>query len=225
VKTEEAPIEQEKSRRRFLSPVERISEVLFGLIMTLSITGTMSVVSGGREEVGVTLIAVLGCNIAWGIIDAILYLLGAISENGFQYRLYSAIVDGKDVTRAQAMIEEALPPLITQVLREDEIESIRHRLANLVTEPRTGLITKENLGGAVGVFLLVVVSCFPVILPFLLIQDPLPALRVSNAIAIIMLFVGGYSFGRFSGLPKFATGIVMVVLGVAMVGLTIALGG
>jgi VIT1/CCC1 family predicted Fe2+/Mn2+ transporter len=65
----------------------------------------------------------------------------------------------------------------------------------------------------------------PVILPFLLMKDPLPALRVSNLIAMIMLFSGGYSFARYAGLARITTGIIMVVLGAAMVGLTIALGG
>jgi hypothetical protein len=225
VKTEEASIAQEESRRRFLSPVERISEVLFGLIMTLSITGTMSVVSGGREEVGVTLIAVLGCNIAWGIIDGILYLLGAISENSRGKSLYQMIVHTSDPERALAAIAGALPPTIAKVLHPEEIESIRRRLADLPDESQGRIITREDIGGAIGVFLIVVLSCVPVILPFILMKDPLPALRVSNLIAMIMLFTGGYSFAKYAGLARITTGIVMVVLGAALVGLTIALGG
>ncbi len=222
---EEATNKPEKTRNRFLSPVERISEVLFGLIMTLSITGTMSIVSGGREEVGITLIAVLGCNIAWGIIDGILYLLGAISDNGRGYRLYQMITQRGDPAKAQELIAEALPPMIAKVLIPEEIESVRRRLAELPAGSRGPIITRGDLGGAVGVFLFVVLSCVPVIIPFLLIQNPLPALRVSNGVAIIMLFLGGYSFAKYAGLAKISTGIIMVVLGAAMVGLTIALGG
>ena len=225
MKTEEVPIEQAKSRRRFLSPVERISEVLFGLIMTLSITGTMSVVSGGREEVGVTLIAVLGCNIAWGVIDGILYLLGAISENSRGKSLYKMIVQTTEPEKALAAIAESLPPTIAKVLHPEEIESIHRRLVELPDESQGRIITKEDIGGAVGVFMIVVLSCVPVILPFLVMKDPLPALRVSNLIAMIMLFSGGYSFARYAGLARITTGIIMVVLGAAMVGLTIALGG
>jgi len=60
------------------------------LIMTLSFTGTMSVVSGGRQEVGTTLISVVGCNIAWGVIDAILYLIGAASDAGAGLRFVNS---------------------------------------------------------------------------------------------------------------------------------------
>ncbi len=81
---------QEQTTTRFLNPIERISEVLFGLVMTLSFTGTMSVVAQGREDVRTMLLAVLGCNIAWGIIDGILYLLGAVSERGREYQTAQA---------------------------------------------------------------------------------------------------------------------------------------
>ncbi len=216
---------QEITTYRFLNPVERISEVLFGLVMTLSFTCTMSVVTGGREEVGTTLVAVLGCNIAWGVIDGILYLLAAIAERGRKLRMYTLAMQAGDTEKVQAVIAEALPPLIAKVLAPEEIESIRRRLVNLPDQPRGRMITREDLGGAVGVFAFVVLSCIPVIIPFILVQNPLPALRVSNGIAILMLFVGGYSLAKYAGLAKFTTGVVMVVLGAAMVGLTIALGG
>lgn len=217
--------EEKKKSYRFLSPVERISEAIFGLIMTLSITGTMSVVSGGREGVGTTLVAVLGCNIAWGIIDGILYLLGTISEHGRGYSLYKMIISTKDPGEAQSAIMDALPPAIARVLNAEEIESIHRRLADLPPEPRGRIIKREDLGGAIGVFCFVILSCIPVILPFILIQNPLPALRVSNGVAMAMLFIGGYSFAKYAGLARISTGFLMVVLGGAMVGLTIALGG
>jgi len=208
-----------------LSPVERFSEILFGLIMTLSITGTMSVVSGGREEVRIMWLSVLGCNIAWGIIDAILYLLGIISDRGRGYALYTLVRQTRDPEKARTVIEEVLPPAIAGVLLPEDFENIQKRLAALPDPPRRRVITRPDLLGAVGVFLLVFLSCVPLMIPFLFMHDPLPALRASNAVAIVMLFFGGYSFGRYAGGAKLLTGLEMVVLGVVMVGITIALGG
>jgi hypothetical protein len=54
---------------RVLEPVERISEVLFGLIMAPTITGAVSVVTADHFEIRTMLFAALGCNLAWGIID------------------------------------------------------------------------------------------------------------------------------------------------------------
>ena len=60
--------------KRLLDPIDRVSEVLFGLIMVLTFTGSLSVAESGREDVRTMLIGALGCNIAWGVIDAMLYL-------------------------------------------------------------------------------------------------------------------------------------------------------
>lgn len=208
-----------------LSPVERFSEILFGLIMTLSITGTVSVVKGGREEVGTILLGVVGCNIAWGIIDAVLYLLGTVSEHGREYRLYTLVQQTRDPEKTRAAIVEVLPPQIAAVLLPEDFDTIRQRLANLPERPRRQVMTVQDLAGAAGVFLLVVLSCVPLIVPFFFIVDPLPALRVSNAVAILMLFVGGYFLAKYARLPKILTGTVMVVVGALMVGITVALGG
>ncbi len=58
-----------------LSPVDRVSGVIFGLIMALTFTGTLSVATADRNEVRSMLIGALGCNTAWGLVDAVMYLL------------------------------------------------------------------------------------------------------------------------------------------------------
>jgi Ca2+/H+ antiporter len=68
-------------------------------------------------------------------------------------------------------------------------------------------------------------SMFPVVIPFIVMRDPVPALRVSNAIAVFLLFVAGYAFGRITGRSPAWVGAAMIVLGSILVGITIALGG
>src|SRR5262245_28378312 len=65
-----------ESSKRPLEPIDRISEVLFGLIMVLTFTGSLSVAEAGHEDIRTMLIGALGCNLAWGVIDGILYLMG-----------------------------------------------------------------------------------------------------------------------------------------------------
>ena len=67
-----------KVSNRFLDPIDRISEVFFGLIMVLTSTGTLSVLTAGRVEVKTMIMGALGCNLAWGIIDAGMYLMGSL---------------------------------------------------------------------------------------------------------------------------------------------------
>jgi VIT1/CCC1 family predicted Fe2+/Mn2+ transporter len=82
-----------------------------------------------------------------------------------------------------------------------------------------------DYGAALGVLLLVFLSTFPVVLPFVFMNDLAQSLRVSNAVAILMLFLTGYTYGKFAGGRPWRVGLVMVVIGIAMVALTIALGG
>jgi VIT1/CCC1 family predicted Fe2+/Mn2+ transporter len=59
----------------------------------------------------------------------------------------------------------------------------------------------------------------------MLIGDAATALRVSNLVAVVLLFLSGYAFGRTSGYYPWGVGCAMVVLGAVLVGLTIVLGG
>jgi VIT1/CCC1 family predicted Fe2+/Mn2+ transporter len=97
-----------------------------------------------------------------------------------------------------------------------------NRLPDLPSRPR---LRKDDWLGAVGVFLIVVLATFPVAIPFAVISDARLALRVSNTIAIVMLFLAGYAFGRHSGHRPLAMGLAMVFLGSFMVAITISLGG
>jgi VIT1/CCC1 family predicted Fe2+/Mn2+ transporter len=126
---------------------------------------------------------------------------------------------------ARAIIVSALPPVVAGVMSPPEIEHLRVRLAGLPAPPRRARLTAVDLKGALGVFLLVFCSTFPVAVPFLIVADPAFALRVSNGVAVTMLFLGGVSLGRFSGLPRLGLGMAMAGLGAGLVALTIVLGG
>ncbi len=83
----------------------------------------------------------------------------------------------------------------------------------------------DDLRGALAVFLIVVMSTVPVILPFIFLQDLSIAMRISNAIAVAMLALIGFAYGRASGISAWWMSGSMVLLGCVLVGLTLALGG
>ena len=208
-----------------LEPVDRVSEVLFGLIMVLTITGTLRVADAGRDDVRSMFFAALGCNLAWGIIDAVFYLLEVGARRGEDRSALRAVRHAKEPAVAQAIIRDALPPLIAALLAPDELERLRQRLVALPEPPAVVRLTSRDWLGAFAIFLLVFLATFPVVIPFLLISDPRTAHHMSNGVAISMLFAAGYALGRVSGRPPLRIGLAMVVIGAALVGLTIALGG
>ena len=211
--------------QRVLDPVERTSEVLFGLIMVLTFTGSLSIAGAGREDVRAMLIGALGCNLAWGIIDAILYLMACLAEKGRNLAVFKAVREAANPAQAQHLIADALPPLVASLMEPATLEAIRQGLLGLPDAPPRARLRKDDWLGGVGVFLLVFLSTFPVVIPFLVMHDAVRALRVSNFIAIVMLFATGYTYGRVTGYRPAWVGASMVVLGAILASLTIALGG
>jgi VIT1/CCC1 family predicted Fe2+/Mn2+ transporter len=210
---------------RVLSPIDRLSEILFGLIMVLTFTGSLSIAQAGRNEVRTMLIGAFGCNIAWGIIDAVLFLMAALAARSESLRAWLAVRRSANLEAGRQAVVHAMPLVIASALTREELESLRGRLHALPDPPHRSHLDRSTWLGALGVFLLVVVTTFPVTLPFFLIRDSVLALRVSNAIAITLLFVAGFMFGRLAGYKPWIVGIFTVVIGAALVGITMALGG
>jgi hypothetical protein len=210
--------------RGFLDPMDRISEVLFGVIMVLTFTGALSVATADRLEVREMLVGALGCNLAWGVIDAGLYLMGRLQERGRTIHTFRAVRDSTDEAAARQIVAESLPAVLVTALPSSELEVMRLAVRNM-PEPPLPRLTMTDIGGAVAVFLLVFLVTLPLVMPFLFIGEPRLALRVSNGVAVALLFLSGYVFGQRAGLRPWASGLAMVVVGILLVGLTIALGG
>lgn len=211
--------------RGLLDPIDRISEVLFGLIMVLTSTSTLSVATAGRAEIGTMIMAALGCNLAWGIIDAALYLLGCLDERGRNLLMLRAVRRTASPEEARRLMADELPESLAPVLSQSEADSLRQKLLQFPEPPRGPSLTADDALRGAAICLWVFASTFPVVVPFLFIGEVQPALRLSNAIAIGMLFVCGHAFARCTGLRPWLTGLVMVAIGCAMVGVAVLLGG
>jgi hypothetical protein len=225
--TTELPVHEAgaRSARRLLDPVDRVSEVLFGLIMVLTFTGALSVAEAGREDVRAMLVGALGCNLAWGTIDAIFYLMGSLAEKSRGLAAWRAVRGAADPLEARRAIEDALPSVIGSVLRAAEYDALQRRLKEL-PEPERARLGREDWLGALAVLLLVFLSTFPVVIPFIVMRSAVPALRVSNAVAIAMLFGAGFAYGRVVGSRRpWLPGVAMVLLGTLLAALAMALGG
>jgi VIT1/CCC1 family predicted Fe2+/Mn2+ transporter len=207
-----------------LSPVDRVSGVIFGLIMALTFTGALSAATADRDEVRSMLIGALGCNTAWGLVDAVMYLLAIAAERGRSLAILKEVRTRSNLLRARALILDALPPVIASTMEPADVDAIRNRLKRLPLPARAGLTAADFLG-ALGVFLLVFLATLPVALPFAFIDHTHLALRVSNGIALLMLFAGGFYLGRHGGRHPWWSGLVMLTLGAGLVLATIALGG
>jgi VIT1/CCC1 family predicted Fe2+/Mn2+ transporter len=218
-------IAAESHREPVLNPVDRVSEMLFGLYMALTFVGAVSVADSGRTEVRELLAAALGCNLAWGLVDAVMYLVRTITDRGRSLTLVRSVRAATDTETARALIKGSLSKPLAGVMTDTEIESIRQRVVALPSPPERPKLKSEDLLAALAVFLLVVAATFPVAIPFLIIDDIGLAKTLSRAIALVMLFFGGLALGRYAGYGSWKTGLMMAGLGAAVVTAVIALGG
>ena len=214
-----------KSFRHVLAPVERASEILFGLIMLLTLTNSLDVAQAGREGVRTMLLGALGCNVAWGIIDAVLYLMGSLADKARGLLAVRAVRETTNSETAQRLIADELPSVVTRVLEPAELEAVHQRLKQLSEPPKHAHLSKDDWRGALGVFLLVVLSTFPVAVPFIFMHNVAAARGVSNVIANVMLFLTGYRLGCATSPHPVWVGIAMLILGVLLVALNEVLGG
>ena len=124
----------------------------------------------------------------------------------------------------RGIVADHLPSAVRPALTASDLERIRLHLVSLPPEALQPRFVREDYSAAFGVFLLVFLCLFPVAAPFLLLDDVTLALRLSNVVAVAMLFLTGYTFGQQVGRP-WRAGFLMVIIGVALVAVAMVLGG
>jgi VIT1/CCC1 family predicted Fe2+/Mn2+ transporter len=210
-------------RSRFVDPINRVSEIMFGLIMAVTIVGSLSIATAGKNEVRTVLMAALGCNLAWGLVDAVMYLVRTLTERTRNLALAKQVV-GADKDAAHRLIMATLPEHVATITGPTELEAMRLRLLGPAV-PGGGLGRDDYLA-AVGVFILVVAATFPVVVPFLLTGDLARAMNASRVITLAMLFAAGFTLGRYAGHPHpIRIGLLMLTFGAVLILAVIALGG
>ena len=190
--------------------------------MAVSIVGALSVTSAGAQGTRATLYMAFGCNVAWGFTDAVMYVVSAAIVNGRSIRMVQRLRETS--IRARPGASSPMPCRAPRGQdRPETIDAFRKDLAT-VSLPRSSLSAREFVG-AVGVFAIVVLATFPVVLPFILFQDLPVAMRVSNALALAVLYGYGHLLGSYTGGRAWRYGLSFAALGAGLVAVIMALGG
>jgi hypothetical protein len=207
-----------------LSPFERGAEVIFGILMAISVTATAGITSGGDADARTLMIAALGCNLAWGLIDGVIYLLQLQFE---RHRVHRMVLELRELKAEEAFrqrVAAEVPPLVAQAMTADSYAYIR-RAAQAYARRRPAFWSRQEVAAAGLICALVFGSTFPLVVPFMVMQDPVLALRASHAIAVAMLFFLGWKLGRWSGASPLGSGALLAMGGVVLAVLCVALGG
>lgn len=214
---------------RHLDPASHMGEILFGLIMTLTFTLAAGIViqEEGREGAREMLIGILGCNLAWGIIDGVLYVLGQVFDRGrirrIGFRVRQSASDDEARRLVAAELDETLEPMTDEPARRNLYDAIVERVRRVPAAPNP--VTRDDVLGALAACWVVFACSIPAVLPFLFLDDPQFALRVSNAILIGLLFVVGWRAALHTLVRPWLAGLGFMLIGVLLVALAIPLGG
>ncbi|QJR11222.1 hypothetical protein DSM104443_02295 [Usitatibacter rugosus] len=210
---------------RVLDPIERASEVIFGLLMAMTFIGALSAATAGREEVRTMMFTAIGCNLAWGLADAVMYLVRIATNRTRNRTMLTKVRAEPDAAKGRALVEEALPRSIVEAAGSEGVDAIHRRLIAPAAPDVRPVLAGTDFRGAVGVFLLVVLATFPVVIPFMLFDQASIAIRVSNGVAVAMLFLAGEVLGRYAGARPWRGGLWMAVTGILLMAAIMALGG
>lgn len=212
---------------RHLDPGSRLGEVLFGLIMVLCATLTTGVAAVGDPDGARELLyAAIGCNVAWGLIDAVMYVMGCMTARAGVAGLIRSIRASRSRPEALELVRRDLGSRLEVSASERQTEELsRACLDYLSASEPPPIWVLGDFFGAFACFWLVFLSCLPAALPFLLIAEPAVALRVSNLLLIGMLFAVGYKWASHAGTSRLLSGLVMVAIGLLLVGTAVVLGG
>jgi len=171
------------------------------------------------------LASALGCNFAWGLADAVMSLVRRLTNRSRRLSLASTVKHEQDPAVAVRALRDALPKAMKTLVDDAELEMIRARIAATQAMPGRARFVRADFAAALGIFLIVVISTFPVALPFVVFHEVEKALVVSRVLTLVMLFGAGFALGRFSGAGGLRAGVSMMTLGVLLTMAIIALGG
>lgn len=208
-----------------LGNVDRINEVLFGLIMVLTFTCSISAATHQQEELPTILWSALGCNVAWGLVDALMYIFSVLLERGEAFTNVRNIQNANTKESINEAVKNAIPAFLSTMLKEEHITDLSDQIKKLPEPPAKVFLTWQDFKQAIIIFVLVFLSTFPVTIPFIFIQKVSVAIRISNAIALLLLFLTGVYLAKQTGRHKLYTGLAFAFIGAVLVSVTMALGG
>lgn len=212
------------ARTALLDPISRQSEIMFGLLMTLTFTGTASVTLGEGGTVQGILLAALGCNVAWGIVDATMYLLTTATARA---RATGMLATMRTATSSEVppLVRDFFPEEIGNDIDDDEARDLARVLTRTTQSADLRMLRPTDFQGAFAVLVLVILSTLPPSLPFMVMDDVFLAMRISNGIALALLVVIGWRLDQHIGQGSVMMRLIVPLIGAALVAATIALGG
>lgn len=213
---------------RYLDPSESLLEILFGLIMALTMTaGARLVADPATLDAWELIGALAGCNAAWGIIDAVFYLLGSMFNRSRRIEMVRRLQATTNQDQAIAVIYREFSLEGEPGMREQDKAAFYRSLLEMLRHARTrrARFLPSEFAAAAIIFMLVSLTAVPGLIPLALVGDGGLALRIANALQVLLLFYVGFKWSRYSGSNPWHGAAIIGVMGIVLVLVSMLLGG
>ena len=216
-----------------LDPIDTLSEVIFSVLILLTFTLAFRIfmMDGQvvtKEYVDDLLWAALGATVAWGIIDGIMYalfeVLGRSERRRLLWHIQAAHTPQEAIEAVANEFDFILEPITSEPQRQTLYNDILDHLHG--SQPRAVGLKREDLTGGLASVLIAVLAVTPSFLPLIIFQnDQALAIRLSNVVSFIVLFLAGYEWGRYTGTSSWRADLLVMAVGALLVAVAIPLGG
>lgn len=210
-----------------LSTGDRLTEIFYGVFMVSVVTGMINATRDPSDPFAewAMLIAALGVNISWGIIDGLTNVIGGLIDRADEDRLINSLRADKNNSQLKDKLLEDLQDSAVGHLNDSE----RIRVADMILaespeESKKYFPSKDDYKIALAVFLIDFITIFPVVLPFIIFQDADRAVFFSHTIAVILFFLIGYYWALHLNWNKLKTGIILAVIGATVIAVSFYFG-
>jgi hypothetical protein len=218
---------------RHLDTLDILSAAVYGIMIVMMFTISVHIFSHGlgamttRAEVNSLFKAAVSSALTWAFIDAVIFLLGSVAERDQSGRIVRSVQRAPSRQHAIAEVSTLLGDRLYDVTNEEERGILASSIVNQLNNRKAhhGAITRDDVVAAFAMFTAGAAGTLPISLPLLLIPDPWLALRMSNAVAIISLFIMGYYWAKHAGVRPVRTGLVIAMVGTLLVMVAIWFGG
>ncbi|PJI49813.1 MAG: hypothetical protein CTR55_10785 [Pseudomonas sp.] len=206
-------------------PFDRLSEVAFGVIMALTIITVIPTAAGGagREQL---VLAALGCNLAWGIVDALMTLVGMRVDREHRHAGLRALRQSGDEESFREGLRGFLPDPVVDHMQRTDVQRLRQSLLkSLLGTGDTPSLGREHWLAWLILAGHTFVATLPIILPLVFVPNDVLALRLAQATGLLLMFGLGWLLAHWAGGRPWQGAVGFTALGVAMTGICLALGG
>ena len=159
---------------RYLDPSESLLEILFGLIMALTMTaGARLVADPATLDARELIVALAGCDIAWGLIDAVFYLLGSIFNRNRRLELVRRLHGDQHEGEAIVLIRDEFDPRGEPRMRDEDKALVYGSMLEMsrCAECAARRFAASELPAAAIIFVLVALTAVPGLIPLGVMSD------------------------------------------------------